>query len=167
MEGLASQNEVNNMARRGWYRDPARHSLAARGVGTRTKMPSKFKSASSGMKKEGLWKFAGKKLKWKPGGPGKFEGTPNEDFAEALYEASLDMSWLDDEVGSVAEIGYWYGLMDLEDLKIRDDEGNPIVGVIVHEDASGFFDYETYSDRDLMMREWEVIARMAEMTTEE
>jgi hypothetical protein len=81
--------------------------------------------------------------------PGKFEGNENEQLAELLHEASLNGE-LDEEIGSVDELG-WYGrFIDRVDLFYY----------ILNEDSQGFFSYEQYPDLPSMNQAWEEIESM-------
>lgn len=71
-------------------------------------------------------------LEYESTGPGKFEGNANPGLAQAIYERSLDTSWLDDETGSV-EWRYWVGLLGR---------------FILLEDDRGFVYLEEHSSRD-------------------
>jgi len=68
--------------------------------------------------------------------PGKFEGTPDQDLGERLYDSSLE-GGTDDQVGSVGDLG-WYGLF-------TDFEGRHF---IVNEDENGFFGYEEFDSAE-------------------
>lgn len=65
-------------------------------------------------------------------GPGKFEGCHDLRLAEALYEVSLDTSWLDEDYG-YGDGGGWFGR---------------IGRFLVSEDSQGFFDYADYETED-------------------
>ena len=82
---------------------------------------------------------------------GKFEGNFNCNFGEALHQATLE-GGTDDDLGDVEGFG-WYGKMNLKDMNITED-GEPIAGVIVSEDNSGFFDYTTYSSEKELDKAW-------------
>ena len=70
-------------------------------------------------------------------------------LAELLYEASLNGE-LDEEIGSVDELG-WYGrFIDRVDLFYY----------ILNEDSQGFFSYEQYPTLPSLNEAWEEIEAM-------
>lgn len=98
-------------------------------------------------------------------GIGKF----NNPLDEYVYKVTLQ-GGCDDEIGSVTENGYWYGLMRdgrsifldndpfLESLSEGDRELlTSCAGVIVSEDADGFVYVEYYHDEDELNDAWQRI----------
>ena len=82
---------------------------------------------------------------------GKFEGNGDEKLAELLYEASLNGE-LDEEIGSVDELG-WYGrFIDRVDL----------LYYILTEDSQGFFSYQQYATLPELNVAWDEIEAMYE-----
>jgi len=139
------------MTRKGWVKEPARHSLAARGL--KTTSPSKSISLES---------LKGKNLtRSKDRHPGKFEATNNIEFAQALQELSLE-GGADDDIGD-EECG-WFGIFrnDFKEYGIKED-GKLVVGVIVSEDSNGFFSYQSYHNMKLLNAEWKEITKYSEL----
>lgn len=64
---------------------------------------------------------------------GKFEGNQSEAMARVVYKASLDPFYCVDELGSVEEDGYWFGLV-----------AGKMHGWIIMEDSKGFVDVTSF-----------------------
>jgi hypothetical protein len=73
-------------------------------------------------------------LEYEPTGPGKFEGERNPGLTRALYERSLDSSWVDDETGST-EWAYHVALMG-RFLLLENDRGFVSLEEFVSEEAA-------------------------------
>lgn len=69
-------------------------------------------------------------LDYEDAGPGKFEGNANPGLTQAIYDRSLDTSWLDNETGTV-EWDRWVGL---------------IGRFLLLEDGQGFVELEEHAD---------------------
>lgn len=92
------------------------------------------------------------KLHGNPQRFGKFEGSG--DFGEAVYELVMDASYLDEEVGSSDELG-WYGLALGLDVPGFPGKHN----VIVTETSSGFFDVTEYDTPEQARKDWRKVER--------
>jgi hypothetical protein len=136
----------------GWNKESERHKLAKMGIRTNiAEVPQ-----SMNTDEPNLEQFRGKNIIKSPKFTvGKFEGNFNSDFADALYNATLD-GGVDEEYGGLNE-GVWYGKMKLDDLDITED-GNPVYGVILRETPDGFFDYETFDTKEIFDKSWERIS---------
>jgi len=96
--------------------------------------------------------------------PGKFEGELL--IAIPLYHRSLEWG-CDEEVGDLADYGYWYGLLRGPFYSINEIEpGVPltkeekeylgrIAGVILYENSVGFVSVVYYSSPAQLERDWE------------
>lgn len=109
--------------------------------------------------------------------PGKFEGG----LAIDEYAYALSLEGCDDECGSVAENGVWYGMLTgigepaataRIDLELTPDECAYLVncaGCIVSENDQGFVSVEWYDagQDKLLVEHWDAIASDMEETAED
>src|SRR5690606_16224851 len=103
--------------------------------------------------------------------PGKFEGELL--IAIPLYQRSLEWG-CDEEVGDLAEYGYWYGLLRGPFYSINEVEpGVPltkeereylgrIAGGIIYENSAGFGSVGYYGDTAKLEKEWEELLEALE-----
>ncbi len=85
--------------------------------------------------------------------PGKFEGSGA--IGEAVYELVQDASYLDEELGSSADMGTWYGLVT--NLDVPGVRGK--VYAIVSESSQGFFDVMRYKTAQDAQHAWTKLAK--------
>lgn len=103
--------------------------------------------------------------------PGKFEGELL--IAKPLYQLSLE-GGCDEEVGDVAELGYWYGMLRGPfDCIDEVEPGVPLTkeekeylgrtaGVIIYENTQGFVSVVYYGDAAHLESDWQEILEALE-----
>jgi hypothetical protein len=99
-----------------------------------------------------------------------FKGIDLNDLSPKEYKHFRDMlfsgEYVDDSVGDVSEIGYWYGKVDLKGTNIMDC-GDKVVGAIISEDDYERRDITIYTDEKDFEDVWKKIAEDVEKYVEE